>query len=94
MTTFLHMVGYMDRASSKGNEAKSKMKQPLDMPHRDSNTGSSDMWSNTLPLDHGGAPGAGDAKLCRLITEWRWDPVVDKLEKSYSEIKYLILMYY
>ena len=26
-------------------------------PRRDSNTGSSDMWSNTLQLDHGGAQG-------------------------------------
>ena len=25
-------------------------------PRRDSNTGGSDLWSNTLPLDHGGAP--------------------------------------
>ena len=25
-------------------------------PHRDSNTGGSDLWSNTLPLDHEGAP--------------------------------------
>ena len=25
-------------------------------PRRDSNTGGSDQWSNTLPLDHGGAP--------------------------------------
>ena len=24
-------------------------------PRRDSNTGGSDLWSNTLPLDHGGA---------------------------------------
>ena len=26
-------------------------------PRRDSNTGGSDLWSNTLPLDHGGALG-------------------------------------
>ena len=45
----------MGRATSKANEAKSKMKQPSDMPHRDSNTGGSDLWSNKLPLDHGGA---------------------------------------
>ena len=25
-------------------------------PRQDSNTGGSDLWSNTLPLDHGGAP--------------------------------------
>ena len=25
-------------------------------PRRDSNTSGSDLWSNTLPLDHGGAP--------------------------------------
>jgi len=25
-------------------------------PRRDSNTGGSDLWSNTRPLDHGGAP--------------------------------------
>ena len=25
-------------------------------PRRDSNTGDSDLWSSTLPLDHGGAP--------------------------------------
>jgi len=25
-------------------------------PRRDSNTGDSDLWSNALPLDHGGAP--------------------------------------
>jgi len=40
--TFVHMVG---------NETKSKIKQPSDMPRRDSNTGGSDLWSNTLPLD-------------------------------------------
>jgi len=47
----------MGRATSKGNEAKSRMKQPSDMrPRRDSNTGGSDLWSNTLPLDQGGTP--------------------------------------
>ena len=25
-------------------------------PRRDSNTGGSDLWSSTLPLEHGGAP--------------------------------------
>ena len=25
-------------------------------PHRDSSTDGSDLWSNTLPLDHGGHP--------------------------------------
>ena len=39
----------MGQATSKGNEVNSKMKQPC----RDSNTGRSDLWSNTLPLDHG-----------------------------------------
>jgi len=46
----------MGRVTSKGNEAKSKMKQPSEMTRRDSNTVSRDLWSNTLPLDHGGAP--------------------------------------
>ena len=41
----------MGRATSEGNEAKSKTKKPSD-----SNTGGSDLWSNTLPLDDGGAP--------------------------------------
>ena len=46
----------MGRAISKCNEAKSKTKLPSDIPTpRDSNTGGSDMWSNTLSLDHGGA---------------------------------------
>ena len=30
--TFVHSVGYMGQATSKGNEAKSKMKHPSDMP--------------------------------------------------------------
>ena len=30
--TFVHMVGQMGRVISKGNEAKSKMKHPSDMP--------------------------------------------------------------
>ena len=30
--TFLHMVGEMGRATSKGNEAKSKVKHPSGMP--------------------------------------------------------------
>jgi len=29
---FVHMAGQMDQATSKGNEANSKMKQPSDMP--------------------------------------------------------------
>ena len=29
---FVHMLGSVDRATSKGNDAKSKMKQPSDMP--------------------------------------------------------------
>jgi len=41
----------MGRATSKGNEAKSKMKQPLDkLTPRFEN-----LWSNTLPLDYGSA---------------------------------------
>ena len=31
-TTFFHKIGYMTQVTSKGNEAKSKMKHPLDMP--------------------------------------------------------------
>ena len=46
----------MGRATSEGNEMKSKMKQPSDMPHRDSNTGGSDPRCNMLSQDHGGAP--------------------------------------
>jgi len=30
--TFVHMIGQMGRATSKGNETKSKMKHPSDMP--------------------------------------------------------------
>jgi len=45
----------MGRTTSKGNDMKSKMKHPSDMPpRRDSNLGGNDLWSNTLPLDHGG----------------------------------------
>ena len=32
MATFEHMVSQMDWATSKGNEAKSNMKQPSDIP--------------------------------------------------------------
>jgi len=32
MATFVHMVGQMGRATSKGNEAKSKMEHPSDVP--------------------------------------------------------------
>ena len=46
----------MGRATSKGNEAKSKMKRPSDMPTPRFAHGGSDLWSNTLPLNHGGAP--------------------------------------
>ncbi|KAK2149188.1 hypothetical protein LSH36_463g04007 [Paralvinella palmiformis] len=46
----------MGRATSKGNEEKSKMKQPSDMLRRDLNTRGIDLWSNVLPLDHGGTP--------------------------------------
>jgi len=33
--------------------------------------------------------GAGDARSCKWVTEWHHWRVVDKLEKSYREIKYL-----
>ena len=39
----------MGQAISKGNEMKSKMKQPSEMP-----TPRFEQWSNTLLLDHGG----------------------------------------
>jgi len=50
---YRRMVGKMGRRTSKGNEAKSKIKQSSDI--LDSNTGGSDLWFNTLPLDQGGA---------------------------------------
>jgi len=34
--------------------------------HRDPNTGGSDMWSSTLPLDHGGAPIEHEVDYLRL----------------------------
>ena len=43
----------MGRATSKDNEAKSKMKNLEICLHRDSKRGGSDLWSNTLPLDYG-----------------------------------------
>ena len=43
----------MGLATSKGNEVKSKTKQPSDMPTPRFEHGGSDLWSNTLPLDHG-----------------------------------------
>jgi len=46
----------MGQATSKGNEVKSEMKQPSDMPTPRFESGGSDLWSNMLPLDHGGAP--------------------------------------
>ena len=46
----------MGRATSKGNEAKSKRKQPSDMPTPRFEHGCQVLWSNTLPLDHRGAP--------------------------------------
>jgi len=39
-----------------GNEVKSKMKQPSDMPTPRFKHGGSDLWSNTPLLDHGGPP--------------------------------------
>ena len=56
MIGVLRPLLYTGRATSKGNEAKSKMKQPSDIPTPRFDTGGSDLWSNTLPLDHGGAP--------------------------------------
>jgi len=41
----------MGQATSKGNEAKLNMKQPLDMPTPRFELGGSDLWSNTLPLE-------------------------------------------
>ena len=46
----------MGRTTSKGNEVKSKMKYPSDMPTSRFKHGGSDLWSSTLPLAHGGAP--------------------------------------
>ena len=45
----------MGRVTSKDNEAKSEMKQPSDMPMPRFEHGGSDLWSNTLLLDHEGA---------------------------------------
>jgi len=42
----------MGPATLKGNEAE--MKQPSDIPTPRFEHGGSDLWSNTLPLDHGG----------------------------------------
>jgi len=53
----------MGRATSKGSEAKSKMKQPSDMPMPGFERGGSDMWSNKLPLDHRGALGSFKRKI-------------------------------
>ena len=55
MATFVHKVGQMGRTTSKGNEAKSKMKPPSDMLTPRLEHGGSNLWSNTLLLDHGGA---------------------------------------
>ena len=46
----------MVRATSKGNEAKSKMKHPSNMQTPRFKNGGSDSWSNTQPLDHGDTP--------------------------------------
>ena len=43
----------MGRATSKGKEGKSKMKQPSDMPMLRFEHGGSDLWSNMLLLEHG-----------------------------------------
>ena len=39
----------MGRVTSNGNEAKSNMKHPLDIPTPSSNSSVSDLWSNALP---------------------------------------------
>ena len=46
--TFVHMVGYLNGPSQGWNNLQI-------CPLRDLNTGGSDLWSDTLPLDHGGA---------------------------------------
>jgi len=46
----------MGWVTSKGNEAKSKTKQPSDMPTPKFEHSGSDLWCNMLPLDHGGTP--------------------------------------
>jgi len=61
--TFVYKVGYMGQPTSKGNEVKSKMKQPSDMPTSRFEHCGSDLWSNTLPLDH------GVAQIWRMV-EW------------------------
>ena len=38
-------------------------------PRRDSNMGGSDLWSSTLPLDHGGAPRPFWTSMRGLLTE-------------------------
>jgi len=48
MATFVHKVGKMDKVTSKGNEAKSTMKLPSDMPIPRLELGGSDLWSNAL----------------------------------------------
>ena len=58
-TTFVHVVDSIGRATSRGNEVKSEI-----YPRRDSNTGRSDMWSNTLPLEHEGALEVGLRSRC------------------------------
>ena len=45
----------MGRTTSKGNEVKLKMKHPSNMPMPRFEHGDSDLWSNTIPLDHGDA---------------------------------------
>ena len=49
----------MGRASSKVNEAKSKMKHPSDMPTPRFELGGSDLWSNALPVGPQRHPGDG-----------------------------------
>jgi len=57
----------MGRATSKDNEAKSGMKQPSDMPMPSFEHGGSDLWSNTLPLEHGGAGNIYTNKLNNIV---------------------------
>jgi len=53
MPTFVHMVNGMGRATSNGNEAKSKMKQSSDVPTPRFEDGGSNLWSNTLRISQG-----------------------------------------
>jgi len=73
MATFVHMVGYVDWVTFKGNEAKWKMKQPSDLPTLRFELRW--LWSNALPTRGNGDNKAGNAcmvtwfkKIIRLIS--------------------------